>query len=178
MNSTKEIPIEQSICLSCGICCDGTLFNRAPIKPKDDLTALLSFKNTIIKDETKTAFKLPCAAHQNKCCQIYDLPRPAICGNYRCMLLKRYEKGNISFEDAQKTINRVFELREIYKTELERVVPEAYKIPVWESKDLLPENEAMIADPILLKKWSAVMMSFSALLDCLQTNFQRPQKEE
>src|SRR5688572_5768689 len=91
---------EAPLCLYCGFCCDGTLFDRAPLEPDDDLAPLKSagfeIRTKITKREKiKTFFALPCVEFRQNCCQIYDQPRPAICGRYRCSLLKKYEAGEI-----------------------------------------------------------------------------------
>lgn len=172
MNSTEETPV-QSICLSCGMCCDGTLFDFAPIKPEDDLSALLAAGNTVVKREAESHLNLPCAAHIDNRCQIYNQPRPTICHTYHCLLLKRYSNEKISYEEAQVKVIRAQELKDNYKTVLARIAPESRNMPVVESKKLIPEHEAMLADRELLKKWAPAAMALAMLMDFLQENFHK-----
>jgi|GEM_PF-6212842 len=45
----------QNICISCGFCCDGTLFNHAKIKENEPLETGYSFE-TFIKGTSKNYF--------------------------------------------------------------------------------------------------------------------------
>ncbi len=91
----------QNICIHCGLCCDGTLFNRANIKDHEQNASEFSFE--IIKTE-KRAFKLPCSYLNEKVCSIYQERPYAICESFQCKLLKALRAGNISFDDAMKII--------------------------------------------------------------------------
>jgi hypothetical protein len=55
-------------------------------------------------------FKLPCAAHKNCICTVYA-NRPKNCRLYKCELLKRFERGDISHEAALEIINKVVSLK-------------------------------------------------------------------
>ena len=61
--------------------------------------------------DTETSFLLPCPAFRGGCCSIYET-RPSICSEYRCFLLRRYEAGEVSFEEARATITKTMALRD------------------------------------------------------------------
>lgn len=166
---------QQALCLSCGLCCDGTLFGRVPLKASDALVPLHAGGIEIQANETKQYFKLPCAAYRQGCCQVYT-GRPATCRKYRCELLKKYESGAISWAEAQQRIGRVQTLKDTLRAELARIVPEGNRMSVVAVLSLVPTHGELAADPDLLKTWAPVMLRLSALLDCLQTHFQPPRK--
>ena len=169
-------PTQQSLCLSCGFCCDGTLFGRVPLKADDILLPLQAGGIQIQTQGTDSFFGLPCTAHQQGCCQVYA-GRPANCRKYRCELLKKYESGTVSWAEAQQKISRVRMLREMLMTELARVVPEDHRMSVVAVQKLAPAHKELAADPVLLKTWGQVLLRLSALLDCLQTHFQPPRQD-
>jgi hypothetical protein len=55
-------------------------------------------------------FKLPCAAYKDGACTVYA-GRPKNCRLYKCELLKRFERGDISHQTAQEIINKVVTLK-------------------------------------------------------------------
>ena len=101
----------QNICIDCGMCCDGTMFRYAGIQEGDQLEPLKAAGAVFVKREADTAFLLPCPAFRGGCCSIHGT-RPAICGAYRCRLLRRYEAGEVSFEEAQALIIRTMDQRD------------------------------------------------------------------
>ena len=175
MDLPEETTAPQSLCLSCGICCDGTLFDTVPLKPADFLPPLEAAGIKIQKGKKEGFFSQPCAAFRQNCCQVYH-DRPTNCRKYRCKLLKKYESGEISQADAQQRIKRARELKKMLEEEFAVIFPESRHLSLPAAKKLLPENSEMIADPILLKKWGKAMLNLSALLDCLQTHFQPPRE--
>ena len=99
------------ICVKCGMCCDGTLFNRATIKNADDEGLAKSFGLTTFSDaDGKLNFQLPCHLFKG-CCTVYDQVRPNICGSFFCEPLKKAQKDEITFEKAEKLIDATVKLR-------------------------------------------------------------------
>jgi uncharacterized protein len=104
-------PDLSSICISCGMCCDGTLFSRAKIWNDEDeqLAKSLDLDVFTHTDEVKY-FKLPCH-HFKSCCTIYDQPRPITCSKFFCVPLKKCNAGELTFEKANEIINLTVKLR-------------------------------------------------------------------
>lgn len=96
----------QSLCKSCGICCDGTLFRYAPLEEHEDKKNYL-FLN-IIEEEGNSKILLPCVVFDaEEGCEVYDIRpniRPNICGAFRCRLLRQLDAGKITLEQAQKKV--------------------------------------------------------------------------
>jgi hypothetical protein len=97
---------EQEICLVCGFCCDGTLFNNAKLQPgeRGTLPELLEANHLEIGE--KEYFRLPCPYFNGKC-TIYNQKKAGICSLYRCELLLDLEKKAISKEEALNIIHNV-----------------------------------------------------------------------
>ena len=167
---------QQALCLSCGLCCDGTLFGSVPLKAADVLVPLQAGGIEIQAKETEQYFTQPCAAYRQSCCQVYT-GRPASCRKYRCQLLRKYESGAISWAETQQRIGRVQTIKETLRTELVRIVPEDNRMSVVAIVGLVPTHGELAGDPDLLKTWAPVMLRLSALLDCLHTHFQPPRKD-
>jgi hypothetical protein len=92
------------------------MFAWAPIGP-DDKEKILQVGGFIVKlHHAGHRFLLPCNHHQNGRCDIYHSWRPEICRTHKCKLLRRFLKGDLSFNQAtiiiQETINHVNRIRE------------------------------------------------------------------
>lgn len=101
MGECQASPDAGQLCLQCGLCCDGTLFGRVPLAADDDMEHLATW--AVRQGAKREHLPLPCAALQDRACIIYP-HRPARCKEYRCRLLERYEKGEISFAEAAKVV--------------------------------------------------------------------------
>jgi uncharacterized protein len=93
---------EPSICIGCGLCCDGTLHGRATVRPEDEAT-VTAVGLEIGEEGGKRFFRQPCPHFSCGSCSIYDR-RPAVCRSYRCALLKNVESGIIGRVEASAKI--------------------------------------------------------------------------
>jgi len=83
----NEIPPDQALCRSCGLCCDGTIFACVPLAAEEkDFTG-----NPVVPGaaEGQYQFKQPCGHYQDGVCRIYDVGRPKSCVGFKCKLLHR-----------------------------------------------------------------------------------------
>lgn len=100
------------LCVSCGFCCDGTLFLKAQLYEGDEQ----AFKDLplLSKTETKDRIQLPCPYFDCKC-TVYDKIRPKICGKYFCNQIKEFRENKTSFDEVSKLIQKVKGIKkEIY----------------------------------------------------------------
>lgn len=102
MNSNSNE--EQSICIRCGFCCDGTLFDRAHVKEKEIVHPTLT--HLVHEFEGDTYFKLPCPNFDTKC-TIYCDNKPKICSSFRCKILREVEKEMLNRKEADHIIDEV-----------------------------------------------------------------------
>jgi Fe-S-cluster containining protein len=99
MDPTEPPPL----CTTCGLCCDGTLFNDAPLEAAErHLIAELDLESVTDKPGRQT-FRLPCPRFSAGTCEVYSA-RPAVCRKYRCVVLKAVEAGTISRIEAERRI--------------------------------------------------------------------------
>lgn len=112
MTSAKK---EQQICINCGLCCDGTLFNRAILKAGEKGHLPEKMEQAYAKNADEEFFRLPCLYFDGKC-SIYDQKKAHICSAFKCKLLKQFSKNEVSQNEALSTIENAKKLRhEIYK---------------------------------------------------------------
>jgi hypothetical protein len=105
--SPKERP-EESICLKCGLCCNGVIFADVKLQPGDDADRLRSLGLAVaIPRTTQRAphFKQPCAAFDGCRCRIYDAGRPRQCSGFECLLLQKVKAGHLERAAALRIID-------------------------------------------------------------------------
>ncbi|MEM1039502.1 MAG: hypothetical protein AAGI12_08525 [Pseudomonadota bacterium] len=117
---------QEDLCISCGLCCDGTLYQSVQLfegDPGENLIALgaeISPLETV--SEMQTVMKLGCAAHQDGCCQVYA-HRPKHCQRFECRTLKAVASGTMSFSDAQTIISDTIAVCDALKKTAEDIDP-------------------------------------------------------
>ena len=117
-----------ALCLSCGLCCDGTLFRRVPVGAGDNLIRLEEVGLRVYSEEDGSFFSQPCARLSDKKCGVY-LDRPAVCRGFACKLLGSFEAGAVSFEQADATIRQFWALKARVDAELGEVEPSLLGTP-------------------------------------------------
>ena len=100
MPETAAAPViadlEQSLCVQCGLCCDGTIFERARVFPEDDLARLEADGFVLLTAGERRGFALPCHHQQDRVCTVYQQWRPTVCHTFRCTLLHRFDAGELA----------------------------------------------------------------------------------
>ena len=95
------------LCVACGMCCDGTMFGNVVAHDHELVQMIFLGADTKYKEEEDRHFFLqPCPAHVNGSCSIYET-RPQTCSGYKCALLKRVLRNEITPEQAMKKVERV-----------------------------------------------------------------------
>jgi Fe-S-cluster containining protein len=88
-----------TLCKACGLCCRGVWFGFAPLQPEEvEPSRAAGFPVRVVNGNAE--LPLPCVFHRDNKCSVYDSWRPAVCGNYRCALLRNYSEGKTSLEEA------------------------------------------------------------------------------
>lgn len=103
-NQLSKIKDEQDLCISCGFCCDKTLFDIATIGKEEKTFG--AFSENEIKIKGVRYLKLPCVYFDCKC-SIYDQKKLSICSTFKCKLLRNMTKGEVMKEDALQIVNDV-----------------------------------------------------------------------
>ncbi len=107
MTETAGVPASASetaasLCTSCGLCCDGSLFGRAALEPEEDFEQF----GKLLPDRERDGrgfFPQPCAALCGTRCSIYG-QRPGVCRDFRCKLLKAVDGDPAMLPAALQTV--------------------------------------------------------------------------
>jgi uncharacterized protein len=101
-------PLEQ-LCLACGLCCDGTLFDNVRLGPGDDAEKLKTIGLPVVVARTKppvTLFPQPCTALcADRTCQVYR-DRPGQCRTFECRVFKDAQAGRITAAAARRLVKK------------------------------------------------------------------------
>jgi hypothetical protein len=87
-----------SLCVECGLCCDGSLFRFVPAEPSE-LLVWASLGLPIVTQSNRPAMALPCLKLEAKCCTVYR-DRPSGCRAFVCHLGHRLTHGAVDFSRA------------------------------------------------------------------------------
>lgn len=104
------------LCLSCGLCCDGSFFGSVELRAEDhvaELGQVLQIKSK----EGKLGFSQPCAALRGRCCAVYE-NRPQVCRRYRCRVLRAVQTNVDGLPEALENVARLRGLVASLKTAL------------------------------------------------------------
>jgi Fe-S-cluster containining protein len=103
----------ESICIGCGLCCDGTVVSHLAVRDESDLGApLLALGVEIIAAADPPVFELPCPALCDGVCTIHSLHRPSACAQFECALSRSVLNGDVNAVDARLVIAGAFRLRQ------------------------------------------------------------------
>lgn len=91
------------LCMDCGLCCQGVLFDVVMLQPGDQAKAL---KARGLKIKRNEFFPQPCAALCGTQCTIYE-QRPARCRLFECQQYRQVAKGTLAEEEAAARIAEV-----------------------------------------------------------------------
>lgn len=102
-----------SICIGCGLCCDGSLFDHLAVSDETDLGwPLRSMGVEIIVEADPPVFALPCPAVHEGRCTVFHQHRPRACEQFACDLLVAERAGHVTRGDALATISATLALRD------------------------------------------------------------------
>lgn len=105
-------PPDGSICIGCGLCCDGTLLGHLAVSDQSDLGAPLQLLGvSIIAAADPPVFELPCPAVEDGRCTIHHLHRPQACAQFECALSAAVQRGDIPAAAARDVIATTLRVR-------------------------------------------------------------------
>lgn len=95
--------LTDTLCTSCGLCCDGTLF--ADVELVGEEIARLELMGMAVDEEdtNRGLLSQPCPALRRGRCVIYA-HRPKCCRTFECRLLQNAQLGAVSVERAMEQI--------------------------------------------------------------------------
>lgn len=94
-----------SLCLECGLCCNGVIFADVQLRPGDNAARLRALGLAFAPKSNAGVekFRQPCAAFGGCKCNIYS-ERPKYCREFECLLLKNVQAGEVKFNEARRLI--------------------------------------------------------------------------
>ena len=100
----------EKLCLACGMCCDGTLFDLVKLEAGDGAAKLkaLGLPVTVSRGKAPVArFPQPCAALcDDRTCRLYA-DRPWQCRVFECGVFKEAKAGRMTYAAALRLVQRV-----------------------------------------------------------------------
>lgn len=115
---------ESDICTKCGICCTKSVFSAVHCTPnqflkiKERIPSIplhvnpsANLSQTVLENSEQIQLRFTCPALKDNKCSVYDI-RPRMCKRFRCWLLEKHEKGEISYEDVMNEIQYIKELQQ------------------------------------------------------------------
>ena len=100
-------PDSNSLCLECGLCCNGVIFADVQLQPRDNAAKLralgLAFPPNRQSAIANRKFQQPCTAFEGCRCRIYS-DRPTYCREFECLLLKSVKAGHTDIDEARRII--------------------------------------------------------------------------
>jgi Fe-S-cluster containining protein len=99
----------EQLCLACGLCCDGTLFDNVRLGPDDEANKLKALGLPVAVTRTKAPvafFRQPCAALcGDRTCRVYA-DRPGQCRTFECGVFKDVQAGRIKSVAALRLVKQ------------------------------------------------------------------------
>ncbi|PZR04844.1 MAG: zinc/iron-chelating domain-containing protein [Archangium gephyra] len=105
-----------TLCLSCGLCCDGTLFRQVAITPEERVR-LEELRIGTGRKRGGDVMPLPCGKLVGTCCSIYEA-RPGGCRRFVCALGRRLQGNELSLHEAQLHVRDMHERLEVLRQAL------------------------------------------------------------
>lgn len=145
----------EQLCLACGLCCDGTLFDGVQLETGDDAVKLKSLGLPVKTSRGKapvTRFPQPCSALcQDRACRLYA-DRPKQCRTFECKVFKDAKAGRVEFDVALQLVTKTRRhadkvrrlLAKLGDTDERRSLGERFH-RMQESMEAAPPDEAALA---------------------------------
>ena len=115
---------DDSICVGCGLCCDGTLYGYVELADGDDREVFVRLGRPAERatEDGPWVAPQPCVASVAARCAIYD-DRPQRCRRYRCDLLTAVDDGRETADAARVIVAKAVEHRDRVRALARRLAP-------------------------------------------------------
>jgi Fe-S-cluster containining protein len=168
--SKRAAGVVETLCGSCGFCCDGTLFGDVRLRPSEDREKLLARGVPI--DQRGRSFRLaqPCTCFQSGRCTIY-LDRPQRCRTFECGILKRALSQKISMRAALAVIGRARRAR----TRVEELLGEqaSESLPLRSRVADVMRQPLDLSDSNAARRMTRLMKAMQRLTELVEAEFLR-----
>ncbi|NVJ25128.1 MULTISPECIES: YkgJ family cysteine cluster protein [Myxococcus] len=88
-----------TLCLRCGMCCDGTLFTHVSLQPEEAQALEKRGVPVDRREDGVPALAQHCSALDGRTCTVYS-DRPASCRRYHCQLFAALSEKEVTLDEA------------------------------------------------------------------------------
>jgi uncharacterized protein len=159
-----------SLCLACGLCCNGALHSHAIIGP-DEVVFVTELGMTCEITQERLGFRLPCPLYREQRCPIYAAKRPRVCGDYRCNLLKAFLAGTLTLEQG---VQRVQRARELFAAVLAQMPPGYSYARLCDEVGSWDAGVGLGGSPELRRANAPLLLTLVTLIRYLRKHFGKP----
>ncbi len=171
MCGVKKTDAAESLCLACGLCCNGVLFKDVELRRGDDAKKLERLGISIQPKGTKQCFPQPCACFDGKSCTIYR-DRPNRCRKFECHLFIRVRRTEMRPEIALRMVRRAQREAENVRVMLVELGQTDESLSMTERyADLMAQPIDLSAGEERTERRAELMMAVQQLMHLLQTEF-------
>lgn len=173
-----------NLCLSCGMCCDGSIFADVKLLPGENADRLLSLgiplqpqiprgRKTLVSAGTRWRFTQPCAALEGCRCRVYA-SRPQDRRQFECGLLKRLLSGDVDYARAERLVRLARRRIETIDKLLRSLGQTDDKALASRFRDLTHRLERSQPDFQTARRFGRLTVAFHKLNRLLQEHFYPP----
>ncbi len=95
-----------TLCLSCGLCCNGALFGRVAVSEDEAARLRVLGLHVLHPPDEQPLFVQPCAAlEEDLRCRVYEA-RPETCRKFNCLVASALVDREIDLPEALRTVAR------------------------------------------------------------------------
>lgn len=106
MSDSAFIAAASRLCLACGMCCNGVLFQIVRLQAEDSARDLEKLGMALSRKKTEPYFNQPCRFLDNCTCQIYT-QRPSRCRQFECRQIVALAGGDTTEAEVGEVIQAI-----------------------------------------------------------------------
>lgn len=167
-SSDLQLSLESRLCLSCGLCCDGTLYEDAKIREDEVADVERIGLKTGRNAEGHATFLFACSYLDGACCSRYDQWRPSVCGKYFCRVQEKARRNELAEDQAFERIAKARRLA----ADVKAALPAG--MPIVEARHLFARLAAR--QPDLSPEEAQFVVKMFVLERFLDAEFRKPNK--
>lgn len=107
----RTIKTADSLCVQCGLCCDGSLFADVELRGETEAIEVEAMGLEVEEEDGRELLIQPCRALRGMKCGLYA-HRPECCRTFECRLLKQFNNGDVNLSSAIRVVKRLRALRD------------------------------------------------------------------
>lgn len=175
-NETAPDVNPSDLCITCGLCCNGTLFNYADMK-SNEIEQVVRLGMKPLGEPTPDSFSLPCPNLDGTMCSCYH-DRPAVCGDFMCSLVDALQDGEIDMATSLQVVARTREISGELREQLVELTGGGPELSIYELTVLLSEQMKVVDDPAAFRRENGSILLGLASLHLTLRKYFFPEDEE